>query len=92
MRHIFTSGEEIYGKTKKQLDQGEFIIKHIDYEDICEETLFEAGGTIEGKLVSVDFKIKSDSFSDIKFRNSVKILMLSDLVLAEWDHYTLTYT
>lgn len=91
MKHIFTSGEEIYGRNKKKLEQDTFTIAHIEYENVTEETLFKAIGAIEDKQVCIEFKIKLDNFGDIKFRNSVKILMQSDLLQTDWEHYTITY-
>lgn len=91
MKHIFASGEEMYGKNRKKIEQGELIIQHLDYDEVKEETLFKAVGRLNEQSVSIDFKIKSDSFRDIQFRHSVKILMQSDLVQAEWDFFHITY-
>ena len=91
MKHIFASGEEIYHKNEKELDEGKVIIKNIDYELIDEETFYKAEGVIGEKAITIEFKIKASSFGEIKFRNSVKILMQSDLVQAEWEYYKITY-
>lgn len=91
MRHIFASGEEIYHKNEKELDQGKITLKNIDYDVIDENTVFVAEGVYSERMVTLKFKIKSNSFDEIKFRYSVKILMLSDLVQAEWEYYEITY-
>ncbi|MDP4094137.1 MAG: hypothetical protein Q8920_12330 [Bacillota bacterium] len=87
MKHLFASGEHIYFKNVKQLEQGKLVVDHLIYDEIKENTLFEAVGTLEGNPVSVLFKIKGEAFADIKFKHTVKILMQSDLILVQWDYY-----
>lgn len=91
MKHIFASGEEIYKKNIKELEHGTFIAKSISYENISEDTVFQAEGMIKDKPVLVEFKIKADHLGDIKFRHSVKILMQSDLMVSDWEFYKVNF-
>jgi len=90
MKHIFASGEEIYKKNVKSLEEGAFVVEYINYDAVAEGTIFEAVGILNDKPVSVEFKIKQESFSDVNFRAKVGIMMQSDLIIAEWESYTIT--
>ena len=87
MKHLFTTGEEIHKKNLKQLLEGMLVVNHICYDDITDNTIFEASGTLDELPVSVNFKIKDNSFRDIKYRFDVKILAQSDLLRADWESY-----
>ena len=91
MKHIFASGEEIYKKNVRELTEGTFTAKQIDYENIATDTVFEAEGTVNGKPAVVRFKVGGDSFPDIQFRFSLKIMMQSDLIQAQWESYEVEY-
>ncbi|MCX8129944.1 MAG: hypothetical protein N3I35_07590 [Clostridia bacterium] len=91
MKHLFASGEHIYKKNVKQLRDVSFEAEYLVYDEVAEDTEFEAVGRIEDKNVSVKFRIKGDSYSDIKFRHTVKILMQSDILLADWENYEIVY-
>jgi hypothetical protein len=91
MKHIFATGEELYKKNRKDIEQGTFIAQYLNYDVVNENTIFEAVGTLGEKSVSVKFKINEGCFDDINFRHSVKILMQSDLIVADWDSYEITY-
>jgi hypothetical protein len=91
MKHIFASGEEIYHKNEKELNEGRVVFKNIEYEFIDEETIYKAEGVIGERAAVIEFKLKLSGFGEIKFRNSVKILMQSDLIQAEWEYYKLKY-
>ncbi len=92
MKHLFASGECIYLKNVKDLEQGKLVVEYLNYDDVTEDTIFEAVGVIDDKPAVVKFKIKNDGFEDIKFRYSVKILMQSDLIQADWESYEVAYT
>ena len=89
MKHLFASGEIIYFKNKKKLEQGLLIAETIEYDAVDENILIV--GEIDGKAVEVKFRIKNDLLDDFKFRYSIKILMQSELVQAEWEEYEVTY-
>lgn len=92
MKHLFTSGEIIYSKNKKILEQGVLTAESIAYETVDEDSWYTIQGEIDRKAAVVKFKIKSDFLDDFKFRYSIKILMQSDLVQAEWEEYEIEYT
>lgn len=91
MKHLFASGEIIYLKNKRNLEHGTLIAEYIEYDSVDESNTYNAIGEINGKAVSVKFRIKEDSYDDIKFRYSIKILMQSDLIQAEWKDYEVEY-
>lgn len=87
MKHIFSSGEEIYKKNVKELEQGTFTAEYLNYDKVEEDTLFEAVGKLDSKPVSVEFRIRKDSFGDVGFRSNIGILMQSDIIVADWESY-----
>ena len=91
MKHLFASGEHIYSKNVKPLKQGVFIAEYLNYDDVKEDTVFEAVGSLGRKPAAVRFKISKESFEEIKFKHMVKILMQSDLMLADWEYYEINY-
>lgn len=91
MKHLFASGEHIYSKNVKDLKQGTFVAEYLNYDEVEEDTVYEAVGNIGKSPVSVKFKIAKESFQDIKFKHMVRILMQSDLILADWESYEITY-
>ena len=91
MKHLFASGEHIYNKNEKDLEQGKFVAEYLEYDEMSEDTMFEAIGSIDGKPASAKFKISKDSFGDIKFKHTVRILMQSDIFQSDWDGCEITY-
>lgn len=91
MKHLFASGEIIYLKNKRNLEQGILVAEYIDYDSVDEDNSYNAIGEIDGKPASVKFRLKKDIYDDIKFRYSIKILMQSDLLQAEWEDYEIEY-
>lgn len=91
MKHLFASGEHIYKKNVKDLAQGKLETEYLNYDEVGEETVFEAIGSMSGREVSVKFKIAKEAFEEIRFKHMVKILMQSDLLLAEWESYEVRY-
>ncbi|MCX7709960.1 MAG: hypothetical protein N2484_08920 [Clostridia bacterium] len=87
MKHLFTSGEILYKKNVKKLEQGSFLADTLQYGEVGENTVFEAEGNIDDKPVIVKFTIKQSCCEELKFKSMLKILMQSDLMEAEWENY-----
>lgn len=87
MKHLFASGEIIYSKNTKKLEQGLFKADTLEYPGVSEGTVYEAEGTIEGKPAIVKFKIAESCYDELKFKAMIKILMQSELMEAEWEQY-----
>lgn len=91
MRHLFASGEYIHKKNIKRLEQGEFLAEYLEYDGIDKDTVYSAIGKIDGKDAVVKFKVNSDSYEEIKFKHSIRILMQSDIVISEWESYEVCF-
>ncbi len=93
MKHLFATGEILYKKNVKALSEGDLIAESLEYEKVAENEEYTAVGTIRDKKVSVKFKINSDDYSsqNLIFKFTVKILMQSDLLIANWDNYIIEY-
>jgi len=87
MKYIFSTGEILYARNKKHLEQGLLEVECLYYTDISQYGEYEAVGTLNGVPATVKFKISQSSFADISFKHSVRILMQSDLLQAEWESY-----
>lgn len=91
MKYIFSTGEILYKKNIKKLEQGNLEADHIKYDAIAEGSIYEIIGKLDDRLVSVKFKISKSCYQDLSFKNMVKILMQSDLVAANWEEYNISY-
>ncbi|MCX7841864.1 MAG: hypothetical protein N2489_02160 [Clostridia bacterium] len=87
MKHYFASGEILYGKSQKELPEGTFKAEYLVYDAVGIDIEYEGIGTIGDCPVLVFFKISEESYPEIYFKNSVRILMQSDLLQADWKTY-----
>jgi hypothetical protein len=91
MKHIFSTGEILYAKNAKKLSEGDLVAEHLHYDTVSEDSEFEVVGKLDEKPVSVKFRINRGFCDDLKFKFMVKILMQSDLLAADWEHYSICY-
>jgi hypothetical protein len=87
MKHLFASGEILYKKNIKNLNEGNFIAEHLDYDNVSEDATYKAIGNLNNKPAVVEFKVKGECYDEIGFRFMAKILMQSDLFAADWEYY-----
>ena len=90
MKHLFSSGEVLYKKNLKMLEQGSLYAYSLHYEELGENTTIEAQGSLNEKKVCVRFKVQKSCFDELNFKAKLKILMQSDLLLADWETYDIT--
>jgi len=81
-RHLFTSGEIMYEKNRKQLKEGLFIAEYMEYDDVCQETEYICGGKLNGMDAEIRFRLTDDQLEYVRMKNAYKILMQSDLLNA----------
>ena len=91
MKHIFSSGELLYRKNVRELEEGKFTAESIEYDDVEQGIEYYAIGQIEDKKALVKFQIKEDECDELSFKYSIKILMQSDLIQADWKSYSIEY-
>lgn len=87
MKHLFSSGEILYSQNVKKLEQGILKADTIQYGEVSEGVTYEVEGNIDERPVLVRFKIKEECYPELKFKATLKILMQSDLMDAEWEDY-----
>lgn len=92
MKHLFSSGEIMYKKNEKKLPEGVLYGSHLEYEGVESDTMYECTGTLNEKDVKVIFSLSDDEFDGVKSRYVFKILMQSDIFLADWKSYEIVYT
>lgn len=91
MRHIFSSGEILHKENVKELSQGSLVAEYLFYNKIEKDTEFICKGKINGKSVNVRFKLDSLGLERVVFKNSVNILMQSDIYHANWEKYDIDW-
>ena len=89
MEHLFSSGDTMYGKNKKELSEGILEGKFLKYDKIDAKTEFFCFGELNNKSVKVSFTLSDLGFEDIQQRHNFGILMQSDILLAEWKSYNI---
>lgn len=87
MGHLFSSGEILYKKNVKELSEGLLIGTTLEYDKVEPDTRFICHGTLNGEPVKVDFAILDEEYESVKSRFIFKILMQSDILLANWKNY-----
>ncbi|MDD4296260.1 MAG: hypothetical protein PHC69_04790, partial [Ruminiclostridium sp.] len=68
----------------KKLSEGSLVAEYLLYTKIEKDTEFICQGKINGKSVNVRFRLDSLGLERVIFKNSVKILMQSDIYHANW--------
>ncbi|NLY18232.1 MAG: hypothetical protein GX045_04630 [Clostridiaceae bacterium] len=87
MRHNFSSGEILHRENIKELDEGVLVADCLVYDKIDAETEYICVGKINEKNVNVKFKLDSFGAERVLFKNSLNILMQSDIFKAKWAKY-----
>lgn len=87
MKHLFSSGETMYGKNTKELSEGKFEGRYLEYDKIDSKTEFYCSGELNNKSIKISFALSDTGFEDIEKRHNYGILMQSDIFLAEWKNY-----
>ncbi|HBR01791.1 MAG TPA: hypothetical protein DD738_04190 [Ruminiclostridium sp.] len=91
MEHLFSSGEALYKKNEKELREGLLIGATLEYGGVEPDTQFTCMGSLNGKPVKVGFSLSPEDYEGIKNRFTFKILMQSDILLANWKSYRIIY-
>ncbi len=91
MKHLFSSGEILYKDNIKKLEEGEVVAESIYYTTVEASTEYIAEGTINGKAVEVFFKVSEEDFTQLQYKNMVRILMQSDIFTSNWIEYRIEY-
>lgn len=89
MKHLFSSGEAMYKKNERELNEGILEGEFLEYERVDLNTKYYCTGVLNNKKVRVLFTLSENDIEDIKNRQSLGILMQSDIFLAEWNDYEL---
>ncbi|MGI6083983.1 MAG: hypothetical protein ACOYIF_00900 [Acetivibrionales bacterium] len=87
MKHLFSSGEAMYEKNVKVLDEGILEGESLEYEKVDLHTKYYCTGNLNNKNARVSFTLTEKDFERIKNRHNLGILMQSDIFLAEWKDY-----
>lgn len=90
-KHLFTSGEKMYGKNRKQLKEGLFVAEYIEYGEFSPETEYICVGKLNGRNAAVRFSLADDQLELIGMKHAYNILMQSDILGAKWKSYSITY-
>jgi hypothetical protein len=91
-KHLFSSGEIMFGKNRKELAEGVFIGDYLQYGDVEPETEYICVGKLETKLAQIRFAIDENDFMDVKSRHALKILMQSDIFSSKWKKYNIEFS
>jgi len=91
-KHLFTSGEVMLEKNRKQLDEGLFVAEFMEYADVGPDTEYVCFGTLNGINAQVRFSLADEQIDLMKMKHAYSILMQSDLLGAKWKDYRVTYT
>lgn len=87
MKHLFSSGEAMYGKNCRKLPEGILTGKHLEYDEIEPDTKFYCDGLLNDREVRVSFILTRKGFDEVRNRKYLGILMQSDVFQAEWADY-----
>lgn len=87
MGHLFSSGEILYKKNEKKLPEGLLIGTTLEYDEVELDTRYICIGTIQDEPVKVEFVLSPEEFQSVKNRSVFRILMQSDILLADWKSY-----
>lgn len=87
MRYLFSSGEIMYGKNKKDLKEGKLEGEFLEYATVEPDTKFYCIGKINKQDVKVGFMVSDNDFEAIRSRHLFGILMQSDIFHANWKNY-----
>lgn len=87
MKHLFSSGEVMYKKNQKQLNEGLFVGEFFEYDQVEPQTRFKCFGKLDDKPAEVTFILSDEDFDGVKSRHMFRILMQSDILLSNWKSY-----
>lgn len=87
MKHLFSSGESMYGKNCRKLPEGILAGKYLEYDEFEPDTRFYCEGVLNDREVRVSFMLTKEGFDEVKIRKNLGILMQSDVFQAEWAGY-----
>jgi hypothetical protein len=90
-KHLFSSGEVMYGKNRKNLAEGTLTGEFLEYGEVEPGTEYICIGKLGMVDAQVSFELEENDFNDVKMRSALKILMQSDLFNAAWKRYTIKY-
>lgn len=87
MTHLFSSGEILNRQNEKALPEGKFIGETLEYDVPAPDTQFACHGAIDGRSVTVRFRLDEASSQHVQFRKMLGILMQSDVFEGIWTEY-----
>lgn len=87
MKHLFSSGEILTKQNAKALGEGTLIGDSLEYAEVKLDTEYMCHGEMDGKRVTVSFRICEEGFQVAEFRHRIGILMQSDIFEADWTEY-----
>lgn len=87
MKHLFSSGETMYKKNRKELPEGLFTGESLEYEDVTPDTYYVCHGELNGRQAKIKFRISEEDYGHVKSRYDFRILMQSDIFQADWESY-----
>lgn len=90
-RHLFSSGEIMYEKNRKQLKEGLFVGEFMEYAEVVPDAEYVCVGMLNDREASVRFSLADDQMENVKMKHDYHILMQSDLLNAKWKDYRITY-
>lgn len=91
-KHLFSSGEIMYEKNLKRLDEGLFVAEFMQYADVEPDTEYICVGKLNDREAQISFSLAEDQLEHVKMKHTYRILMQSDLLNANWKQYRVTYT
>lgn len=92
MERLFSSGEILYKKNQKKLEEGLFIGEKLACpDDITPDTRYVCRGTLNGEDSELHFKVHEEELENIITRHKFGILMQSDILQAKWGEYEIIF-
>ncbi len=87
MTHLFSSGEILNHQNEKSLPEGHFAGDTLEYDVPAPDTLYACHGVIDGREVTIRFRLDEASSQHVLFRKMLGILMQSDVFEGVWTEY-----
>ncbi|MDI9515056.1 MAG: hypothetical protein GX384_03090 [Clostridiaceae bacterium] len=91
-KYLFSSGEVMFEKNLKQLEEGLFVAEFMRYADVGPDTEYICVGRLNDKEAEISFVLADDQLEHVKMKHTYNILMQSDLLNANWKEYRVSYT
>lgn len=90
-KYLFSSGEIMYERNRKQLAEGLFVAEFMQYADVAPGVEYICVGKLNDREAQIKFSLADDQLEHMKMKYVYNILMQSDLLNANWKEYEITY-